>query len=123
MRSLGSLNGPHHVASDTNGFIYVADTGNNRVVIYNDPNSRRVPRRLGEQASATITGLSNPEGVYVSPVTGEIWVANTSAGTSLRYTNYQSVLLGLGSINSIGEISGNFEYSLASLATVARSIR
>jgi hypothetical protein len=52
----------------------------------------------------------------VSPVTGEIWVANTNGGNSLRYANYQSVLLGLGSINSISETSGSFGYS--PLATI-----
>jgi hypothetical protein len=48
--------------------------------------------------------------VFVSPVTGEIWVANYGGGNSLRYANLQSVQLGLGSINSIVESSGNFGY-------------
>jgi uncharacterized protein (TIGR03437 family) len=43
-------------------------------------------------------------------VTGEIWVANTGGSDSLRYANYQSVLLGLGSISGIVEASGNFAY-------------
>jgi len=116
--SLASMNSPHHISCDTNGFVYVADTGNNRVLIFNDPHAAGTAP-AGESASAAITtGLDNPLSVYVSPVTGEIWVANTNAnpGTSVRYANYQSVLLGLGSINSITEASGNFGYS--PLATI-----
>jgi uncharacterized protein (TIGR03437 family) len=107
--SLTSMNSPHHVSSDTNGYIYVADSGNNRVLIFSDPHALGTPTS-GARAAAAITGLSGPEGVFASAVTGEIWVANTGAGTLLRYANYQSVLLGLGSINSIAEVSGNFGY-------------
>jgi uncharacterized protein (TIGR03437 family) len=107
--SLASMNTPHHISSDTGGFIYVADTGNNRVLIFNDPHSAGASTS-GATASAAITGLSSPAGVYVSPVTGEIWVANTGGSDSLRYANYQSVLLGLGSISGIVEASGNFAY-------------
>ena len=96
--------------------LFVSDLGFNRVLIFNDPHAAGTAP-AGETASAAITtGLDNPSSVYVSPVTGEIWVANSNAGNSLRYANYQSVLLGLGSINSITEASGNFGYS--PLATI-----
>jgi uncharacterized protein (TIGR03437 family) len=110
-----SMNSPHHISCDTSGNVYVADTGNNRVLIFNDPHAAGTAS-AGEQASAFISGLNDPSSVYVSPVTGEIWVANTNSGASLRYANYQSVLLGLGSISSITEASGNFAYS--PLATI-----
>jgi uncharacterized protein (TIGR03437 family) len=113
--TLASMNSPHHISCDTSGFVYVADTGNNRVLIFNDPHAAGTAA-AGETASTAITGLNKPSSVYVSPVTGEIWVANTNSGDSLRYANYQSVLLGLGSINSISETSGNFGYS--PLATI-----
>ena len=107
--SLAGMNGPHHVSCDTSGYVYVADTRNNRVVIFSDPHAPGAAA-AGAQASASIPGLSAPEGVFASPVTGEIWVANTGAGDSLRFTNYQSVLFGLGSITGIVEASGNFGY-------------
>ena len=109
--TLATMNAPHHISSDANGYLYVADTGNSRVLIFPDPNGASTPQ-TGEQASAAITGLSSPESVFANPATGEIWVANSgsSAGTSLRYANYQSVLLGLGSISSIAEASGSFLY-------------
>jgi uncharacterized protein (TIGR03437 family) len=103
------LYSPHHVSCDTNGNVYVADTGNNRVLIFPDPHQAGTGT-AGISASASITGLSTPTSVFASPVTGEIWVANSGGGNSLRYTNYQSVLLGLASINSIVEASGSFGF-------------
>jgi uncharacterized protein (TIGR03437 family) len=79
------------------------------VVIFPDPHAAATPS-AGEAASASIASLSAPEGVYANPATGEIWVANTGAGTALRYANYNSVLLGLGSISSITASSGNLAF-------------
>ncbi len=72
----------------------------------------------GASAIASINSLNDPQGVYVSPVTGEIWVANTGGSNSLRYANLQSVQLGLGPINGngISEASGIFAFH--PLATV-----
>ena len=108
--ALTALNSPHHVSCDTSGYIYVADTGNNRVLIFPDPHQAGTSP-AGETASASINALSSPTGVFANPVTGEIWVANSGGGNSLRYANYQSVLLGLGSISGVVETSGNFTYS------------
>ena len=92
---LGAMNGPHHLSSDTNGYVYVADTSNNRVLIFPDPHGAGTAQ-FGESASASIPGLNAPESVFASPVTGEIWIANTGGGDTIRFANYQSVLLGLG---------------------------
>lgn len=107
--SLASMNGPHHVSCDTNGYVYVADTGNNRVLIFPDPHSAGTAAQ-GGSSSASISDLNSPESVYANPVTGEIWVANTGAGDTRRFANYQSVLLGLGSITGIVEASGGFAF-------------
>ena len=103
--ALTAMNGPHHVSCDTNGYIYVADTGNNRVLIFPDPHSTGTAA-TGQAATASIPGLSSPASVFASPVTGEIWVANYGGGDTLRFANYQSVLLGLGSITGIVDASG-----------------
>jgi uncharacterized protein (TIGR03437 family) len=108
--ALTAMNGPHHVSCDTNGYVYVADTGNNRVLIFPDPHAAGTAP-TGEQAAASIPQLSAPESVYVSPVTGEIWVANTGAGDALRFQNYQDVLFGQGSISGIIDESGNFGFA------------
>jgi uncharacterized protein (TIGR03437 family) len=107
--SVTGMNSPHHISCDTSGYLYVADTGNNRVLIYPNPAGPGIPTG-GQGASAAIGSLNSPESVYANPVNGEIWVANTGGGTSLRFANYQSVLLGLGSINGIVEASGGFGF-------------
>jgi uncharacterized protein (TIGR03437 family) len=89
----------------------VADSGNNRILIFPNPSSIGTAP-FGQQSPFAITGLSNPEGIYVSPHTGEIWVANTNSGISLRYNKFQSTQLSQTTITpSIPETSGNFEYS------------
>ena len=108
--SLTQMSGPHHISSDTSGLVYVADTGNNRVLIFSDPHSPGTST-TGATASAAISGLNAPKGVYVSPVTGEIWVANTNSSTSLRYANYQAVLLNSQvTYSQIQEVSGSFGF-------------
>jgi len=107
---LTGMSNPHGVSCDSDGFVYVADSGNNRILIFNDPHASGT--QSGEAAATFIGSLNDPEGVFVSQQTGEIWVANTGAGTSLRYANYNSVVLGNGSISGIQEVSsyngGNF---------------
>ena len=112
---LAAMSGPHHVACDTNGFVYVADSSNNRVLIFNDPHSSGTPP-TGASAAFAITGLSGPQGVYVNPLTGEIWVANTGAGTSVRYAAYNPVTFLGQSISTIQEASGSFSFRPLALA-------
>jgi uncharacterized protein (TIGR03437 family) len=84
-----AMNKPHHVSTDTDARVYVADTSNGRVLIFDQINNNP---STGAQATYMIAGLSSPEGVYVSPITGEIWVTNTNGGTSLRYPRYALLL-------------------------------
>jgi len=88
----GSFNVPLHVSSDGEGRVYVADTGNNRISIFPDPNSAYTPS--GIQAAWTITGLNAPRGVWINPVTDEIWIANTNAGNCVRYSSFNSLFIG-----------------------------
>jgi uncharacterized protein (TIGR03437 family) len=107
--TLAGMSNPHHISCDTNGYVYVADAANNRILIFPDPHAPGTAT-AGEAASVSIPGLSGPESVYANPVTGEIWVADTGNARSLRFANYQSVLLGLGSITALPEVSGNFSF-------------
>jgi len=67
------LSRPHDAEFDSAGRLLVADTGNNRVAIYevNGANAKL----LGE-----LKGLSGPEGVAVAP-DGRVIVTNTSGGS------------------------------------------
>ncbi|HLI85686.1 MAG TPA: hypothetical protein VKV17_17355 [Bryobacteraceae bacterium] len=71
------LNQPHHVSCDTNGLIYVADTANNRVQIFNDPNNPETPVAGASAIYSLLDNFQAPRGVYVSQVTGAIWVTDT----------------------------------------------
>jgi uncharacterized protein (TIGR03437 family) len=81
------MNGPRHLTIDTDDRLYVADTANNRVLVFD-----RVTTAANNAAPAfLLTGLSGPQAVYVSPRTGEIWVANTKANQARRYPRYDQL--------------------------------
>lgn len=91
------FNVPRGIAIDTSDRLYVADSGNNRVVVYT---------RAGVPASdpgpaLRITQLSGPGGVYVSSVTGEIWVTNTFGNQLVRYPEFQTLQLNPGQPSGI----------------------
>ena len=86
------MSSPHHIAADTDGRPYVVDSGNNRVLIFdqilNNP-------ATGAHAAYTLGGVGAAEGIFVNPNTGEIWVSdvNGSVGPqvpALRSTGLQS---------------------------------
>ncbi|HVW07402.1 MAG TPA: hypothetical protein VHC90_02410 [Bryobacteraceae bacterium] len=93
---LNQMNQPHHVAVDTDDRLYVADSGNGRVLVFN-----RAPA-AGNGAFAAITltsGLKTPRGVDVNPATGDIWVADVSGNQAVRYPNFNA-LIGSGTYTS-----------------------
>jgi len=69
----GELSYPHDAEFDRAGRLLVADTGNDRVAIYEVDGAKA--RRIGELA-----GLAGPEGVAVTR-DGRVIVSNTRAGT------------------------------------------
>lgn len=69
----GELSRPHDAEFDRAGRLLVADTGNDRVAIYEVKGAQA--KLVGE-----LKGLSTPEGVAVAP-DGRIVVTNTGAGT------------------------------------------
>ncbi len=83
------MTAPRHVAADSSGRLYVADTGNNRVMIFGDPHDPNTASKGAHALQPIITGLSAPRGIYVSLLTGEIWVTNTNASTCLRYPSFE----------------------------------
>ncbi len=97
---MASLNAPRHLAADKDGRLYVADAGNNRVLIYDSVEGLFFPTSGGSAAKA-ITGLSTPLGVYVNPGTGEIWIAEANTGKFLRYPSYAALLTSPTSLGSI----------------------
>jgi uncharacterized protein (TIGR03437 family) len=79
---------PHHMATDTDARIYVADTRNNRVMIFDQVvNTPATDAR----AVLSLTGLSSVRGVWVSPETGEIWATDTNNNRLLRYPRFDQL--------------------------------
>ena len=85
--SISGMNGPTHVAVDTSDRLYVADTNNGRVMIFIDTKNAT----NGAPSVFQITNLNAPQGVAVSPTTGELWVANTNAGQINRYPEFNTL--------------------------------
>lgn len=81
------MSGPRGIAVDVDDRLYVADSRNNRVHIYN-----RVTI-AGPDASPALTlgGLSEPTGVAADPRTAEIWVANFTASQALRFPSFANL--------------------------------
>ena len=78
------MSGPRHISTDSSDHLFVCDTGNNRIQAFSDAT------QLGPDAIAafSLTNLSSPQGVFASPVTGEIWVANSGGSTLYRYPRF-----------------------------------
>jgi len=85
-----SLSVPHHVSVDNEARLYVADTSNNRVVIYDQVNNTPP---AGAHAAFMISGLSQPRGVFVNPGTSEIWIAEGGATVVKRYPRFGNLFL------------------------------
>jgi uncharacterized protein (TIGR03437 family) len=116
------LNQPHHIAADSSGRLYVADTGNNRILIFHDPNSANTPTS-GDVAPLALTqGLNKPLSVYVNQLTGEVWVANTNAATLVRYPQYDTLVFNQAALTTITDVTSdpglNGLLAYAPLATV-----
>ena len=97
------LNSPRHVATDTSGRLYVADSGNNRVVVFRDTSNIA---QTGPAAPYNFPNFSAPQGIAVSQISGEMWV---TAGNTIYHlpevTNFQNTSTVLQQIGSNGPLS------------------
>ncbi len=96
MVEASSLNAPQAVAVDSSGHLYVADTGNNRVLGWDNEasfqNGAAATLVLGQQNfQQTIPdeigtkGLDAPTSVTVDPTTGDLYVADTGNNRVVRF--------------------------------------
>jgi uncharacterized protein (TIGR03437 family) len=80
---------PRAIAADSDDRLYVCDTGNNRLHIYD-----RAPAAQADPTPAlTLGGFNSPHGVFVSSRTGELWVADTFANRALRFPRFDQLVL------------------------------
>ena len=76
----GAMKEPHHLIVDKEGRIWVADTGNNRVLLLATNGSllREIKAEVGESA------LNQPQGVFIT-ATGDLLVADTGNQRVVRF--------------------------------------
>jgi uncharacterized protein (TIGR03437 family) len=91
------MNSPRLVAADSEARPYVADAGNNRVLIFDQIGTAP----SGASAAHILSNLGSPHGVFVNQTTGEIWVTNTSQGLVQKYPLYQSLIFNDAPIASV----------------------
>lgn len=87
--STASLFTPRHMSVDTSDRLYVADAGNNRLLIYN--NGANLSN--GSAASLQDAVFNAPQGVRVSSITGEVWVTDSNSGVLYRLPEYDTLSL------------------------------
>ncbi len=90
------MNTPTGIGVDTSDRLFVCDTGNNRVLAYDSIGSapsNPSPAFLLTDVDKYGGKLNAPQGIYVSPVTGETWVADTGARYILRYPKFETLVL------------------------------
>jgi uncharacterized protein (TIGR03437 family) len=94
-----NLNTPSHIAADHLGRLYVADTGNHRVLIFDNTSQSGINARpvfILTHASPT-TLLQGIRAVFIDPRTQDIWVTDTgSGGRVLHYPRFEQLVVGTG---------------------------
>ena len=85
----GKLKNPEDMFIDDDGKIYVADTGNNRIVVYGaDYKFLFEISSDGTYVDGDLSALKDPTGVYVDPDDGAIIVADSGNGRIVEFTKY-----------------------------------
>ena len=83
------MSSPHHIGADTDGRPYVVDSGNNRLLIFdqilNNP-------ATGAHAAYTLPGIGGAEGIFVNPNTGEIWIADLNGNVIRKFLRYDQLV-------------------------------
>ena len=86
----GTLNRPLGIASDTSDRLYVADYGNNRVLVFD-----QAPEGITSGPTSTLqdSGITQVEAVAVSSITTELWITYTGGNAILRFPEYTHCLV------------------------------
>lgn len=136
--SQSGLASPGGIASDSNSSLYVADSSNNRIVVWSLPissNGQSANKVLGQSwfysnsSGTSAVSMSRPQGVAVSP-TNEVLVADSGNNRVLIWTTSISVSgqpanLVLGQTNMTSNQSGTSSTKLShptSISSVSNTI-
>lgn len=117
------LSFPRGVAADTQGRLFVADTSNNRVLVYVNAWNDSTPDIVigqtsmgGSGAGGALSQLNQPEAVFADN-SGALWVADTGNNRVLKFTNIATgagaaLVLGGGGGPAPGSLSGPRDVAL-----------
>ena len=85
----GKLSNPEDMFIDNDGKIYIADTGNNRIVVYDSDYTFLFEISSdGDYSQGDLSALKEPKGVYVDPSNGAIIVADSGNSRIVEFTKY-----------------------------------
>ena len=79
------MSGPSGLALDTDDRLYLADSLNNRVLVFD----RVTVTGNNAPPAFALTGLTTPQGVWANPRTGEIWVSDFRGNRAQRYPRFE----------------------------------
>lgn len=79
----GGLNVPHDITTDTDGNVYIADTGNNRILVLNPDYSLKKQLASYQHNGAELV-FSSPKGLFVSP-RGDLFVCDTGNANIVQF--------------------------------------
>jgi uncharacterized protein (TIGR03437 family) len=88
------MSGPRHIATDPDDRLYVADFGNNRVLIYDQVPFAGTNARAGTVLTGPnqFSGFGSPLGIFVNNTTGEIWVTEAGVARITRFPRFDNLL-------------------------------
>ncbi|MEO5925757.1 MAG: hypothetical protein ABIR70_18205 [Bryobacteraceae bacterium] len=115
--SANGLNQPRGLAVDSGDRLYVADSANGRVIIYGN-----TPTTPNGATGTSVPGLNSPEGIAVSPNSGELWVAAYGASLIYRFPEFSTLVTNpvptatIPSAAPIGIVLDNFDNIIAAEA-------
>ncbi len=100
---------PHGLAVDPADRLYVCDTANSRIQIYDSVNN------LPPDPSPVLTlgGLSNPHAIAMNPSSGDFWVANTTASRLRHYKPFETIVFNPQNDLDVPLVNGNYPLGLA----------
>lgn len=99
-RTISGLNNPNGVSVDTTrdpdiatigtGILYVANTGANSILVFN--NASNITDPIAPDQTISGSGLNNPIGVFVDTTRDILYVSNTGADTILVFNNASTLI-------------------------------
>lgn len=107
--TVNRFNVPHSLAVDSSDRLYVCDTVNGRIQIFDS--IQNLPPDPSPVLS--LSGVGNPHGIAMNPTSGDFWVTNTTGSRLRHYPPFERIVFNPQPDNDVPLISGNAPLALA----------